>query len=140
MKAYLGRRYTFPASHRLFSESFSDAQNAAVFGKCANPHGHGHNYVVEVLLSGQVDAATGMVCNLGDLDGFIQQKVLALFDHTYLNLLPQFSGMIPSTENLCRTIYDIIQKDFTHARLEQVRIEETPRNSFAYAGGGEVRE
>ncbi len=90
MKAHLSRRYHFSASHRLHTEAYDSGQNMAVFGKCNNPHGHGHNYTVQVTLSGQVDPETGMVCNLGDLDAFAQTNLLARFDHMNLNTLDCF--------------------------------------------------
>ena len=87
MKAHLTRRYMFSASHRLHSPQLSDEENRATYGKCNNPHGHGHNYMLEVTVSGQVDEATGMVCNLVDLDGFVQQEILERFDLQNLNML-----------------------------------------------------
>ena len=74
MKAHLTRRYIFSASHRLHNDGMSDAQNRAVYGKCNNPHGHGHNYALEVTVSGQVDPETGMICNLVDLDEAVRQR------------------------------------------------------------------
>ena len=85
MRAYLSRRYLISASHRLYSEAYSEEKNRAVYGKCSNPHGHGHNYVVEVTVGGQVDPVTGMVCNLADLDSCVQRTVIDRFDHTNLN-------------------------------------------------------
>jgi len=140
MKAYLTRRYWFSASHRLHCEQMSDAENKLVYGKCNNPHGHGHNYAVEVTVAGQVDSRTGMICNLVDLDDFVERNILQRFGHENLNTLPEFKGVVPTTENLCVTIYDILQQDFQHAEVEKVRIEETMLNSFAYAGGRETRE
>jgi len=139
MKAHLTRRYMFSASHRLHSNAMSNAENAATYGKCNNPFGHGHNYRIEVTVSGKVDEATGMVCNLVDLDGFVRQEILDRFDLENLNMHSEFSQIVPTTENLCTVIYDILQRGFTHAHLERVRIEETMMNSFEYAGAGEVR-
>ena len=85
MKAHLTRRYIFSASHRLHAEELTADENRAVYGKCNNPHGHGHNYALEVTVSGQVDAATGMVCNLVDLDEAVRREVLDRFDHENLN-------------------------------------------------------
>jgi 6-pyruvoyltetrahydropterin/6-carboxytetrahydropterin synthase len=133
MKAYLSRRYHFSASHRLHSDAYDAARNRAVFGKCNNPHGHGHNYTVEVTLSGQVDPATGMVCDLAELDGFAQTNLLARFDHTNLNTLDCFANKVSTTENLSMEIYRIFQ-DFPSAHLERVHVEETSNNSFDYAG------
>ena len=139
MKAHLTRRYLFSASHRLHNEEFSAEENRATYGKCNNPYGHGHNYQVEVTVSGQVDQRTGMVCNLVDLDSFVQRLILARFDHQNLNTLPEFARVVPTTENLCREIYDILRREFRYAHLERVRIEETMMNSFEYAGPAEMR-
>jgi 6-pyruvoyltetrahydropterin/6-carboxytetrahydropterin synthase len=136
MKAHLSRRYMFSASHRLHSEAMSDQQNRSIYGKCNNPHGHGHNYIIQITVSGQVDEKTGMVCNLTDLDGFIEREVLARYDHENLNTLPEFTEEVPTTENLCIHIYEIVQRGFLRAHLDRVRIEETMMNSFEYAGEG----
>ncbi len=133
MKAHLTRRYMFSASHRLHSDAMSDQANLDTYGKCNNPHGHGHNYAMEVTVSGQVDA-NGMVCNLVDLDTFVGREVLERFDHQNLNLLPEFASDVPTTENLCIRIYDILNRGFRPAHLEKVRLEETMMNSFEYAG------
>jgi len=101
--------------------------------------GHGHNYALEVTVSGAVDASTGMVCNLSDLDGFMESEILARYEHVNLNMLPEFGHRVPTTENLCVEIYEILQRGFHQAHLEKVRMEETMMNSFEYAGGAEVR-
>ena len=100
MKAHLTRRYMLAASHRLHASTLSEEQNHAIYGKCNNPHGHGHNYAVEVTVSGQVSAETGMVCNLVDLDEAVRQSVIERFDHQNLNTLPEFAEQVPTTENL----------------------------------------
>ena len=81
MRAHLTRRYMFAASHRLHSDAMSDAENSAIYGKCNNPYGHGHNYALEITVSGLVDERTGMVCNLVELDDFVQSEILERFDH-----------------------------------------------------------
>ena len=130
----LGRRYHFSASHRLHSAHLTEEENCRVFGKCNNPFGHGHNYVLEVSVSGPVDPATGMIANLADLDIFVEGAVLQVFDHKSLNEdVPAFHEKVPTTENLCIDIYERL-KSFSHAKLERVRIEETRNNSFEYAG------
>jgi 6-pyruvoyltetrahydropterin/6-carboxytetrahydropterin synthase len=134
MKAHLSRRYLFSASHRLHTEAMSPQENRDTYGKCNNPHGHGHNYTVEVTVSGQVDVQTGMVCNLADLDTFMEEEVLARFDHENLNTIKEFAQEVPTTENLCIQIYEIVHRGFTHAHLETVRLEETMMNSFEYRG------
>ena len=132
LKISLTRRYRFSASHRLHSRRFSEEQNRELYGKCANPLGHGHNYVVEVTVAGPVDPATGMVANLGDLDPFVKREVIEAFDHKYLNQeIEEFGDLVPTTENLCREIYRRL-KPFPAARLERVRIEETSNNSFEF--------
>jgi 6-pyruvoyltetrahydropterin/6-carboxytetrahydropterin synthase len=134
MKAYLSRRYLFSASHRLHSEAMSPQENQATYGKCNNPYGHGHNYIVELTVSGQVEEKTGMVCNLADLDSFVEREVLARFDQENLNTLREFAQEVPTTENLCIQIYEIVHRGFPYAHLERVRLEETVMNSFEYAG------
>jgi 6-pyruvoyltetrahydropterin/6-carboxytetrahydropterin synthase len=139
MKAYLTRRYLFSASHRLHCNDMSASENQAVYGKCNNPHGHGHNYSVEVTIGGNVDSRTGMVCNLVDLDSFVHEEILERFGHQNLNTLVEFQGTVPTTENLCMEIFDILEENFHHAQVDKVRIEETMLNSFEYAGGREIR-
>jgi 6-pyruvoyltetrahydropterin/6-carboxytetrahydropterin synthase len=139
MKAYLTRRYLFSASHRLHCNEMSAQENQAVYAKCNNPHGHGHNYSVEVTVAGRVDLRTGMVCNLVDLDSFVHEKILERFGHQDLNTLAEFQGTVPTTENLCVEIFDILEEGFHHAQVDKVRIEETMLNSFEYAGGREIR-
>lgn len=134
MKAHLTRRYMFSAAHRLHSDAMSAEENRATYGKCNNPYGHGHNYTVEITVSGQVDPRTGMVCDLVDLDGFVGREVVERYDHQNLNLLPEFKPKVPTTENLCIVIYEIVKRGFRLAHLEKVRIEETMMNSFEYAG------
>lgn len=134
MKLLLSRRYRFAASHRLHSEELDEAENWRVYGKCNNPYGHGHNYVVEVAVSGPVNPATGMIANLSDLDAFVEREVIEPFDHKYLNEeLPEFRANVPTTENVCIEIFNRL-RGFPHATLERVRVEETGQNSFEYAG------
>jgi 6-pyruvoyltetrahydropterin/6-carboxytetrahydropterin synthase len=139
MKAHLTRRYRFSASHRLHSAEMSAEENRATYGKCNNPHGHGHNYTLEVTVSGPVDQSTGMVCNLVDLDGFVGREVLSRYHLANLNMLQEFTQLVPTTEHLSVEIYEILQRGFHHAHLDRVRLEETMMNSFEYAGGGEPR-
>jgi len=139
MIAHLTRRYLFSASHRLHSGVMSSDENRAIYGKCNNPYGHGHNYMLEVTVSGQVDPSTGMVCNLVDLDQCVEREVLSRYNLENLNTLQEFSKTVPTTENLCIEIFEILQRTFPHAHLDRVRIEETMMNSFEYAGGAELR-
>ena len=130
MKATFGRRYTMSASHRLHTEALSAEENRAAYGKCNNPHGHGHNYVVEVLVGGDVDPATGMVVNMVALDEVVRTRVLDRFDHAHLNLDPLFVNRVPTTENLCKTVFELLDGAFGSAKLECVRVEETENNFF----------
>lgn len=140
MKAHLSRRYRFSASHRLHNAEMSADENLATYGKCNNPYGHGHNYTLEVTVSGLVDPSTGMVCNLADLDGFVGREVLSRYDLENLNHLTEFAVTVPTTENLCIEIFEKLQRGFNLAHLERVRIEETMMNSFEYAGANETHQ
>jgi 6-pyruvoyltetrahydropterin/6-carboxytetrahydropterin synthase len=135
MIAHLSRRYHFSASHRLHVDALSPEENRRTFGKCNNPYGHGHNYVVQVTFSGPVEDATGMVTNLGDLDSFAQREMLDLFDHANLNTLEPFLDRVSTTENLSIEVWRIFSS-YPHAKLERVLIEETGNNSFEYFGEG----
>ena len=130
MIAYFGRRYMLSASHRLHCDALSPKQNRAAYGKCNNPHGHGHNYVVEVLVGGPVQPETGMVINLVDLDAIVQKQILSRFDHANLNLDPLFSSQVPTTENLCREMFRLVNTNLPAGTLEYVRVEETENNFF----------
>lgn len=134
LKIELGRRYRFSASHRLHSPQLSEEENCRIYGKCNNPYGHGHNYVVEVSVSGTVDPATGMIVNLADLDGFVEREVIEAFDHRSLNEdVAAFRERVPTTEYVCMEIYQRL-KQFPLAKLERVRVEETSNNAFEYVG------
>jgi 6-pyruvoyltetrahydropterin/6-carboxytetrahydropterin synthase len=132
MRAYFSRRYRLSASHRLHQDVFSEERNLAIYGKCSNPHGHGHNYVIEVTVGGQVDGETGMVCDLVDLDTCVRTEVVDRFDHMNLNLDPLFQHLVPTTENLCIEVHRLLKAAFDKAELVRVRIEETSNNSFEY--------
>lgn len=129
----LSRRYHFCASHRLHTEAYDAGRNREVFGKCNNPHGHGHNYVVEATFSGPIDAETGMVTNLADLDRFAQEVLMEKFDRRNLNTLACFADTVSTTENLAVEMYRIFSA-YPYARLERIHINETSNNSFDYAG------
>jgi len=141
MKIHLTRRYAFAASHRLHSAQLDEEENRLVYGKCNNPYGHGHNYIVEVAVSGPTDPATGMIANLSDLDAFVDREVIEPFDHKYFNEeIAAFLDLVPTTENICIEIFNRL-RHFPAARLERVRVEETGRNSFEYLGepGGSIQ-
>ena len=132
LKISLTRRYRFSASHRLHRANLSEGENLRLYGKCSNLHGHGHNYLLEVTITGPVDPATGMIANLSELDPFVEREVIEPFDYKYLNEeVPEFAADIPTTENVCREIYRRLRA-FPAARIARVRIEETSKNSFEY--------
>ena len=134
LKIELGRRYRFSASHRLHSPHLSEEENCRICGKCNNPLGDGHNSLLEVSMSGDIDPATGMIANLADLDAFVERQVLDEFDHKSLNEdVAAFREKVPTTENLCIEIYQRL-KSFPKAKLERIRVQETGNNSFEYAG------
>jgi 6-pyruvoyltetrahydropterin/6-carboxytetrahydropterin synthase len=134
--AYFGRRYTFSAAHRLHTDALSVAENRAAYGKCNNPHGHGHNYTVEVLCGGRVHAATGMVINMSALDEIVRRVVVERFDHMNLNFDAIFEKEVPTTENLTIAVFDLLAGELKqeNVKLDKVRIEETENNFFEYSG------
>lgn len=136
MKAYFGRRYMVSASHRLHTHALSADQNRSAYGKCNNPHGHGHNYVVEVLVGGEVDAATGMVVDLAALDRAVGERVLDRFDHANLNLDPLFHDRVPTTENFCLAIFALLRDALPGRELDYLRVEETESNFFECSAKG----
>ncbi len=133
---HLTRAYLFSASHRLHSERLSEEENWRVYGKCNNPHGHGHNYRLEVTVAGEIDSATGMVCNLTELDRFVAQNILDRFDHANLNQDKElFSDVVPTSENVCRVIFEIVKNGFKPAKVQSVWLGETSLNAFEYSEG-----
>ncbi len=128
------RRYSFCASHRLHVDHLSAEANRAAFGKCNNPHGHGHNYVAQVTVAGPVDPETGMVLNMATLDSVVGRTILDRFDHQNLNHDPLFAAQTSTTENLCREIYHLLAAALAPVTLRSVRIEETENNFFEYSG------
>jgi 6-pyruvoyltetrahydropterin/6-carboxytetrahydropterin synthase len=134
VKAYFTRAYTISASHRLHTDSLSTEENRTTFGKCNNPHGHGHNYRIEVTVGGEIDPVTGMVINMATLDAIVLEQAVTRFDHMNLNLDPLFANQVSTTENLSIAIFNLLQPALKPAILEKVRIEETENNFFEYSG------
>lgn len=134
MKVTLTRRYHLSASHRLDCEALSPQENRDVYGKCNNPHGHGHNYRIEVTVQGPVDPVTGMVMNMADLDAVVGESVVERFHLANLNADPLFKREVPTTENLCRAVYRLLGGSLPQGKLDRIRIEETENNFFEYAG------
>ncbi len=128
------RRYRFVAQHRLHSDRLSEEENWRVFGKCNNPNGHGHNYVILVTVRGPVDPRTGQVTDAGELDRIVTETVVQRFDHRDLNGDPEFATRVTTGENLVRFIWDLLVKRVPAGRLEKVGLIETRDNYFEYAG------
>jgi 6-pyruvoyltetrahydropterin/6-carboxytetrahydropterin synthase len=131
------RLYKFSASHRLHSAALSDAENDRLYGKCNNPFGHGHDYILEVTATGELDPLTGRILPLAALDRLIEEKVLRRFANRNLNLdVPEFAALVPTTENVALTVAAILERHWpayfarTSARLSRVHIQETDRNGF----------
>ena len=132
-KVAVFRREHFNAAHRLFNPDWDDAKNEKVFGKCALPHYHGHNYEMEVKVTGKPNPKTGYVIDLKILKDIIRDEVLEKFDHKNLNLdLKEFSNLNPTTENIVIVIYDILRGKIDKDLDLQVRLYETPRNFTEY--------
>lgn len=130
----LSRRFTFSAAHRLHSKSLSDEQNVAIFGKCNNPNGHGHNYVVQVSYRGQVDKSTGMVVNISDVKRDIAHVEAAL-DHKCLDKdVPFFEDNVSTTEMVAVFVWEELKKAPLGSWLSKVEIWETENNKFVFAG------
>jgi 6-pyruvoyltetrahydropterin/6-carboxytetrahydropterin synthase len=136
---YLTRRYRFSAAHRLHNDALSAEENARIYGKCNNPHGHGHNYVLEVTVAGRVDPVTGMVYDLALLDRAVHDEVLERFDEAHLNLdMENFRMRVPTTENVCMEIFNLLRARVhgvdarAGVRLKRIRLEETNSNFFEY--------
>ncbi|HZR41809.1 MAG TPA: 6-carboxytetrahydropterin synthase [Ktedonobacteraceae bacterium] len=132
---YLTRRETFSAAHRLWSDYLSEAENYAVYDKCANPHGHGHNYILEVTVQGEPDPRTGMVLNLTDMKRIIHEQVVNWVDHKHLNHdVPWLEGVIPTAEMLAIKFWERLERGFPRGLLYEVKLHETENNSATYRG------
>jgi len=136
------RRYRFAASHRLHSAAFSDDENLELYGKCSNPYGHGHDYVLDVTALGPVNAASGQVVHVPTLDRLVYEQVLKDFDHRYLNVdVGEFKTAVPTSENIIRVIEDRLRARWAEEfpgewpRLERIRLRETKRNVFELKSG-----
>jgi len=136
MTVSLSRNYRFVASHRLHLDQLGTEENQRLFGKCNNPYGHGHNYVVSITVKGPVDQRTGLVVSLTELDSLVQREVLDRYDHRYLNEdVPEFATVPSTTENIAFAIRDHLLRGWnvdlkeSTPQLTNVRVQETKRNS-----------
>lgn len=132
---YIMRRATFSASHRLHSNELSAEENRRIYGKCNHPNGHGHNYVVEVTVRGEVDPRTGMVMNLVDLKKAMEEQILDLCDHKHLNLdVPYFKEIVPTAENMAVVFWQLLERSLPKGSLYEVKLHETENNVAIYRG------
>ena len=132
---FITRKIEFSAGHRLFNPDFSDEKNAATFGLCNNPNGHGHNYVLEVTLSGEVCNDTGMVFDLKELKKLTQREIIDKVDHKNLNVdVDYLKGIIPTAENLAIKFWEILEPKITQGRLHEIKLYESERNFVVYRG------
>ena len=131
----LTRSFEFSAAHRLYCEDFTDEENRRMFGKCSNPHGHGHNYVLEVTVGGTPEEI-GTVIDPPHLDEIVNERVIEPFDHKNLNVeCDDFKALNPSVENIARAIWKRLEGVFEGCELVSVRVWETPKTYAEYAGG-----
>jgi 6-pyruvoyltetrahydropterin/6-carboxytetrahydropterin synthase len=132
---HVTRRVEFSASHYYHNPELSPEENRRIFGKCSNPHGHGHNYGLEVTVAGEVDPTTGMVLDLKDLKKLLEQEVLQLLDHRFLNQeVPAFAHTIPTTENIAVEVWKLLAPKLTVGKLHRIRLYETPDLFVDYYG------
>ena len=135
MEITVSRKAHFNAAHRLYNQSWSDKRNKEVFGKCNNPNYHGHNYELIVSVRGKINPETGYVIDMGYLKLLIKNEIEEILDHKNLNLdVPYFSNVIPSAENICVFIYDILRSKIEDNLNLSIRLYETPRNFVEYSG------
>jgi len=128
------RRYKFAAMHRLHSDRLSEEDNWKVFGKCNNPNGHGHNYVILVTVAGAIQERTGLATDVETLDRVVRETVVARFDHHDLNRDPAFADKTTTGENLAILIWDLLADKIPAGRLVNIGVVETRDNYFDYAG------
>ena len=124
---YVTRKIEFSASHLYHNPALSLEENRRIFGKCNNPHGHGHNYVLEVTVAGTPDSTTGMVLDLKELKEILQREIIDRMDHRFLNYeVPELAGQIPTCENMAAVIWKLLEPTITRGKLHRVRLYETP--------------
>jgi 6-pyruvoyltetrahydropterin/6-carboxytetrahydropterin synthase len=129
------KRVSFSAAHRLYNPEFSDEQNAAIFGKCNNPMGHGHNYDLEVTVCGNPNPQTGMVIDLKKLKDILVREIVERVDHKHLNYdVPFMNGVIPTAENLVLAFWNILEEKIDEGHLFEIKLYETPNNIVSYRG------
>jgi 6-pyruvoyltetrahydropterin/6-carboxytetrahydropterin synthase len=129
MKLTITKRTRFTAGHRLYNPDFTDEKNLAIFGPCSNPHGHGHNYTLEVTVTGELDPITGMIMNLKDLQQVINEHIISKCDHHNFNIDVEFTkDVIPTAENLALRIFEVLDSRLPSGTLQRVKLFETDNN------------
>jgi len=134
---YITRKFHFSASHRVFNPALSDEENFKIYGKCSNPNGHGHNYVMEVTVAGEIDPGIGFVMDLTELKLLVEKEIIDKVDHKNLNVdVPFMNDVLPSTENIAVTFWQQIESKINNSnrKLYSIRVEETVNNSVTYKG------
>lgn len=135
MMVYHTKVYEFSAAHRLHSHLLSEEENREIFGKCNNPAGHGHNYILEITIKGDVDAKTGLLADLNLIDNVVEKEVFGRFDYKHLNLdTPEFETVNPTSENFVKVLWDVLEPNLRPVVLHRLRLRETPKNHFDYYG------
>jgi 6-pyruvoyltetrahydropterin/6-carboxytetrahydropterin synthase len=131
------RKFHFSASHRVYNPALSDEENLKIYGKCSNPNGHGHNYIMEVTVKGDVDPQTGFVMDLTELKSLVENEIIEKVDHRNFNVDVDFMrGIMPTTENVAEKFWDLIEGRInnSHRKLYSIRLQETVNNSVEYKG------
>ncbi len=137
---YITRKLEFCASHRLFNPEYSDEKNARVFGLCNNPNGHGHNYVMEVTVRGEVHPETGMVLDLKALKQLVNEEIILKVDHKNLNVdVPFLKDVIPTAENLAIRFWEVLEPKLDNGQLHEIKLYESERNFVIYRGKSRER-
>ncbi len=137
---YITRKLEFCASHRLFNPEYSDEKNAQIFGLCNNPNGHGHNYVMEVTVRGEVHPETGMVLDLKELKKLVNEEIILKVDHKNLNVdVPFLKDIIPTAENLAIHFWEVLESKLGNGQLHEIKLYESERNFVIYRGNSRER-
>lgn len=132
---YVTRREVFSAAHRIFNPALTDEENFRLYGKCSNPNWHGHNYILEVTISGEIDPATGYVIDMNILKEIIKSNIIDKVDHKNINIETEFmNGIIPSSENIANAIWSVLFNKIPVGKLYSVKLYETENNYFEIKG------
>jgi len=133
------KKLHFSASHRLHNQKLSAKRNKEIYGKCNNPHGHGHNYIIEGTVAGKENPKTGMVIDLSHLKDIVNNSIIKKVDHCHLNFdVPFLKNKIPTTEVLAKEFWKILSKKIKPKRLHEIKIHESENNVVVYRGGGKI--